>query len=92
MRKGVIADPVPDVAGGHTSPSALSRSFRRSFFSPTHQADEPRMRIAKDPVDGLIGTKLGKPIYIRQTTDFACFRHSYIMPKNRTSVLRILCR
>lgn len=83
---------MPDVAGGRTNPNAPSHKFRRPFFSPTNEADEPRVRIAKDPMDGLQGTKAREPICIRQTTDFGCFRHPYIMPKYCTSVLRILCR
>jgi hypothetical protein len=82
---------VPDVAGGRTNPNAPSHRFRKPFFSPTDEADEPRVGIAKDPLDALQGTKTGESICIRQTTDFGCFRHSYIMPKYRTSVLRIFC-
>jgi hypothetical protein len=77
------------VAGGRTSPNALCRTFRRRFFSPTYQTDKPGVRITKDPVDGLPGTKAGEPICIRQTTGFSSFRHPHIMPKFPTPALRI---
>ena len=53
------ADPAPVVAGGRTSPNALSHTFRRPFFSPPYQTDKPRVRITKDPVDGMRGRKPG---------------------------------
>jgi hypothetical protein len=65
----------------------MEARFRRLFFSPPHEPDKPRVGITKDPVDGLQGAKTGEPICIRQSTDFGCVRHSYIMPKSCTSAL-----
>ena len=66
--------------------------MHRPFFSPTYKTDEPRMRVTKDPVDRLQGTKAREPICIGKTTDGAWFGHPLIMPKFRIPVLRIECR
>jgi hypothetical protein len=83
---------VPAVAAGRTNPNVPSHRLRRPFFSPAYETDEPRVRVTKDPVDPLQGTKTREPICIRQTTGFACFRHPSIMPKFSTLASRILCR
>lgn len=53
---------------------------RRSFFSPTSQGDQPRVRITEQTLHSGSGTKAGEGVCIDQTTRFASSWHSAIMP------------
>jgi hypothetical protein len=45
--------------------------FRRRFFSPPNQTDEPGVRVTEDPLHGLQSAKAAESISVRQTTNFA---------------------
>ena len=53
---------------------------RRSFFSPTNQGDQPRVRITEQALHCGSGTKAGEGVCIDQTTRFASSWHPAIMP------------
>jgi hypothetical protein len=53
---------------------------RRSFFSPTNQGDQPRVRITEQTLHSGSGTKAGEGVCIDQTMRFASSWHPPIMP------------
>jgi hypothetical protein len=67
-------------AGDRTNRDEPCRSSRRAFFSPPHERDEPRSRVAKHPDDARQRAKSGERICIRQAAELACSWHPQIMP------------